>query len=107
VVSLAVPLGGAEQAAPGHYQPRWTRLAFAWPLGLEANVTATRSRTRAGAEQATHSIEAKYRLTLEPVDDDLRLRFSDLEMGSFGPNGPPPPSRPTELMAILANLVPD
>ncbi|HUP21443.1 MAG TPA: hypothetical protein VNB06_00715 [Thermoanaerobaculia bacterium] len=76
-------------------------------MGLEANVTATRTRIRAGDEHATHSIEANYRLSLEPVDDDLRLRFDDLQMGSFGPHGPPPPSRPTELMAILVNIVPD
>lgn len=86
-------------AAPGDT----VRLAFGWPAGTKAQVSASRYRERVnGASADTSVAHATYELALEAAGDGYLVRY-----GGFRAAGPAAPDPGVEAVASrLATLVP-
>lgn len=80
-------------------------LVFRWEPGMQADVVSTRSRTRTGANELANSIRSRYTLRVEAADDELQVRFADLEVEVAGKRAPA--AEAIQFIGQMGDLAPD
>lgn len=72
-----VLLLAATPPLPADPPPQTVALRFAWPEGLRAKVTSSKTRTRDVRESSSRSATSSYTLAVDNHEDKLRIRFLD------------------------------
>ncbi len=87
--------------------PQTVALRFAWPEGLRAKVTSTKTRTRDVRESSSRSATSSYTLAVDTHEEKLRIRFLDARFSpGEGFEGLPAEVR-AQVVPHIAHLVPD
>jgi len=89
-------------------EPQRVALGFGWEPGIEFHVEATRTRIRAADEKiVTSSTASRYTIRVGAEGENLRIQFTDptfeVKPGALSAA----PSEQAEIMAKLADLMPD
>jgi hypothetical protein len=105
---VLVLLGGAAPAgAETAPDSGVVRLEFAWPAGLRARVTTTKSRRTTGDRQERSSGTTAYTMQVAPLGDSLHIRFLDPTFAAAGDLAGAPPASRAQLSAQFADAIPD
>lgn len=78
------PVATPHVAAKAPAEPDTVLLAFAWPVGLRANVTSVRKHTRILQSKSTRSMTSRYTMEVAADTGGLRIRCTDpkVELGA-------------------------
>jgi len=111
VAGAMLVLGVAIAALPGSPRaqgsPDTVSMRFGWEPGLTLRVTTMRSRTRSTTTSETRKSTSHYTLRVEESGEHLRVRLTDPEFETGGPEAGAAPAEQARVMEELAGLMPD